>query len=242
MHEFNCFVTLTYDDDNLPHGGSLNKKHLTDFFKRLRARKEFLSIPIKYFACGEYGEQTQRPHYHACIFGIDFPDKRKYSKNGQGDFLFTSALLDEIWGLGQCKIGALSYETAAYTARYLLKKAGKQFGAGPFQKIDTTSGEVINLVPDYAVMSRRPGLGSRWFEKYATDVYPDDFVLHKGRKATPPRYYDKLLERANPLRHATTKIHREKKAALTADNSTTARLRVRETVKKSSISTLKRSL
>lgn len=241
LHEFKCFITLTYDNEHLPRGGTLVKKHLQDFFKRLRERKEFAALKIKYYACGEYGDETQRPHYHALIFGADFPDKKLYSRNAQGDSIFTSDLLDSIWSHGQCKIGALTYETAAYCARYVLKKAGKKFAAGHYERIDLETGEVITLVPEYAVMSRRPGIGADFYDRYASDIYPDDFVLHKGRKHKPPRYYDKLLERSNPARLAKIKIHRESKQADSADNNTTARLRVREAVKLSQISTLKRN-
>jgi len=242
MHEFKCFVTLTYDEANLPHGGTLVKAHLQRFLHELRRHKQFAGIKIKFFACGEYGEQTLRPHYHALLFGVDFPDKQKYSKNGQGDSLFTSAVLDEIWKRGQCKIGALTFESAAYCARYTLAKNAKKFIAGHYQKIDEITGEVIQLEPEFNSMSKHPGLGQTWFEKYSSDVYPDDFILINGRKTKPPRYYDKLLERSNPTRLARLKINREKQSETNSHDTTTARLRVRETVKKSKLTTLKRGL
>jgi hypothetical protein len=86
-----------------------------------------------------------------------------------------------------------------------LAKNAKKFSAGHYQKIDEITGEVIQLEPEFNSMSKHPGLGQSWFEKYSSDVYPDDFVLINGRKTKPPRYYDKLLERSNPTRLAQIK-------------------------------------
>lgn len=167
MHEFNCFITLTYDNDNLPPGGSLDKTHIPIFIRALRDNVNFKNLKIKYYACGEYGDETLRPHYHICLFGADFPDKIRYSKTGQGHYLFTSKLLDKIWGRGGCKIGALTYETAAYTARYVLKKTGKKFPTGHFEKMDYATGEIIKLQPEFSLMSRRPGIGQTFFERFS---------------------------------------------------------------------------
>jgi hypothetical protein len=242
MHEFKCFITLTYDEANLPDGGTLVKSHLQRFIHELRRHKLFVGYPIKFFACGEYGEQTLRPHYHLLLYGVDFPDKKKYSQSERGDSLFTSAVLDQIWKRGQCKIGALTFESAAYCARYTLQKSGQRFTAGHYQTIDEITGEVIQLEPEFNSMSKHPGLGQTWFEKYSSDVYPDDFILINGRKTKPPRYYDKLLQRSNPTRLALIKISREKQSETNSHDTTTARLRVRETVKKSKLTTLKRGL
>lgn len=242
MHEFKCFVTLTYSDEHLPEGGTLVKKHVQKFMHDLRRHPQFDGYPIKFFACGEYGDETLRPHYHLLLFGADFPDKKLYSKSQRGDSLFTSDLLDKIWRLGQCKIGALTYESAAYCARYTLQKSGKKFDTGHYQKLDTSTGEIIEVQPEFNLMSRRPGLGQSWFDKFSGDVFPDDFILVNGRKTKPPRYYDKLLERRNPARLGSIKIHREKSAEDNSADSTPARLRVREAVKQSKISTLKRTL
>lgn len=118
MWDQNCFITLTYNDENLPEGGTLVRKHLTDFFKRLR--KHFTGRTIRYFACGEYGSKLQRPHYHVILFNLDFEDKRLYK---HGDFpLYNSDTLSRLWPMGFSVLAGFSFESAAYTARYCVKK------------------------------------------------------------------------------------------------------------------------
>lgn len=240
-HSFNSFVTLTYDDKNLPDGGTLRPDHLKAFLKRLRKEKLFSEISIKYFACGEYGDENKRPHYHAILFGIDFPDKRPYKKNKRGDMLFTSEHLEKIWRFGKCWLGSVTYQSAGYVARYTLKKAGKQFDAGHYQKLNLETGEIIDVHPEFQRMSRRPGIGHAFYERFKSDIYPSDEVIVEGKSLKPPRYYDRLLERENPARLAKVKIHREAAGNLHSDNRTTARLRVRETVKNAAIQSLKRN-
>ena len=101
MHEDNCFITLTYRPDDLPKDGSLNKKHFQDFMKRFRHR--YSDTKIRYYMCGEYGEDFGRPHYHACIFGFDFPDKVHW-KTFNGCKLFTSEILEDLWSFGFCTV------------------------------------------------------------------------------------------------------------------------------------------
>lgn len=220
MHEAqmwpaNSFLTLTYNDENLPEDHSLNVKHWQDFAKRLRkARGAF-----RFLHCGEYGEGL-RPHYHACIFGQDFTDDRELWKVEDGNKLFTSKSLEKIWGKGFCTIGDLNYATASYVAGYVVKKqTGAEATAAEYERVDAGTGLVTQVKPDYATMSRgnkkTGGLGKKWFDKYWTDVYPDDFVVADGGKYRPPKYYDKLLERMNPemfeqmrrrrIRHASEK-------------------------------------
>lgn len=238
-HEENCFVTLTYADENLPTGGSLNKKHFRDFMKRLRrslGRKK-----ISFFHCGEYGDNLQRPHYHALIFGHWFPDSAPLAgKSKSGKEQFRSATLEKIWGLGHCTIGAVTYQSAAYCSRYILKKKSLD----NYEKIDPVTGEIYQLEREYATMSVNPAIGRRWFEKYSTDAFPDDFVVVDGKKHQVPRYYDKLLKRKDSDTHSTIKSKRKKQmhAPAALANSRPTRLAVRETVLKSRINLTKRDL
>ncbi len=120
MHQDKCFITLTYNKENLPHDGSLNKSHFQKFMKRLRRKYE--PQQIRYFHCGEYGESDlRRPHYHACLFGIDFPDRLPFSSRNDIT-TYTSDTLTDIWGKGFTTCGELNYQTAAYTSRYIMKK------------------------------------------------------------------------------------------------------------------------
>ena len=110
MHEHNAFITLTFDKEHLPDDHSIRKEHLQKFFKRLRKR---IGVDIRYFACGEYGSRNNRPHYHAIIFGYDFPDKYLHTKTRNGDLLFRSPTLEKAWKFGYSLIGHVTFESAA---------------------------------------------------------------------------------------------------------------------------------
>lgn len=240
LHEDSCFATFTYDDSHLPPGGTLVLRHFQLFMKRLRKAR---GSGIRFFHCGEYGETSGRPHYHALLFGVSFPDRKQCSR---GDFpLYSSKELDALWGLGTCTLGALTAQSAAYCARYVMKKVTGDLAPDHYRYIDPATGEVHQLAPEYATMSRRPGLGSAWLHKHLGDVYPDDFCATRDGKQVPvPVYYDKLLKRLSPTTFDEIKARRLEYAQQPRQlkNSTPARLHVRETVKKAAISTLRRKL
>lgn len=196
MHERNCFITLTYDEENLPNDRSVDVKHWQKFAKKLRKEMG----PFRFLHCGEYGDLTHRAHYHACLFGIDFGEDRvELAKDGDHT-KWVSPTLQKIWGKGICQIGSLTYDSAAYVARYVLKKYTGKNAAEHYREmeVDEETGEILDewtVRPEYATMSRRPGLGEKWFKKFHEDVYPDDFVIMKGQKFRPPKYYDQLMER-----------------------------------------------
>lgn len=243
LHQFNCFVTLTYSDENLPEDRSLNHAHFQRFIHEVRRHPTFKGIRVSYLMCGEYGEQTLRPHYHAILFGIDFPDKKHYATR-QGNRIFTSALLDKLWPHGQSKIGAVSPQSAAYVARYSVQNSGPKFPAGHYQWLNKTTGEIVTVKPEYGRMSTRPAIGKHWYAKFASDIHAFDSLVLQGKEFKPPRYYDKLLKQLNPERFAEIKASRLQKADTPVNhwNNTTERLRVRETVKQSKIQSLKRDL
>ncbi|WP_176202977.1 rolling circle replication-associated protein [Salmonella enterica] len=180
MHDFNCFITLTYSPEYLPENGSLVRKDFTDFMKRLR--KALGDISIRYFGCGEYGSKLERPHYHAIIFGYDFPDKKLF-KDGKFP-LFVSSLLEKCWPFGWSTVAAFSFESAAYVARYCVKKV-----------TGSRSSDHYGLrIPEFSAMSLRPGIGYDFFIKYYEDIVNSDACIGRGgRQIKPPRYYDKLL-------------------------------------------------
>lgn len=240
LYEKNCFLTLTYNDKNLPKNLSLNKSHFQKFLKRLR--KKYPNETIRYFHCGEYGEQFARPHYHACIFGFDFPDKELF-KLVNGNKLYVSQELDKIWGMGFATIGDVTFESAAYVARYITKKVTGKRALEHYNTIDYQTGEILNeRTPEYTTMSRRPGIGKGWFEKYAADVFPDDFVLSRGKKIKTPKYYNSLYEFENPERYEKIKNRRLRAAALQASNNTRERLDAREEIQLTKLKQLKRTL
>jgi len=239
QHELSCFLTLTYDDTPLPAGGSLVKEHFQLFMKRLR---KYHGRKIRYFHCGEYGDQTGRPHYHAILFGIDFGDKELYSLNDQGHSVYQSGTLDRLWGHGLCKIGAVTFESAAYTARYILKKHSGADAEKHYRRMNPNTGEVITLQPEYVTMSRRPGIGADWYRKYKADAFPSDFVVMNGAKMAPPRFYRKILETEDKKLFDFLKYKRIKEAKKHSDDQTTSRLLVRQECLEARISTLKRNV
>jgi hypothetical protein len=242
MHDANSFLTLTYNSKNLPKDNSLDLKHFQDFCKRLRKRVG----PFRYYHCGEYGDPAQgrRPHYHAIMFGLDFSsDRTLYQHTPRGDALYSSKMLNEVWGKGYCLIGAVTHESAAYVARYCMKKQGGDKSKAHYEHVNLDTGEVTQLKPEYATMSRRPGIGKPWLDKFRTDVYPQDFVVSEdGYQSRPPRFYDYVLDQVEPEQLKELKKERVKKGRKHRADNTYERLRVRETVKRSQLTQLHNTL
>lgn len=233
LHEENCFLTLTYAPEFIPPGGTLVKQHLQLFFKRLR--KKLGSKRIRYYAVGEYGEQSLRPHYHAILFGHDFRDKQLFSR-GRGYSVYTSQTLLDVWQLGHCTIGEVNAQTCAYTARYVTKKINGARKAEHYRRLDPESGEVLDVLPEFSTQSRRPGIAADWFHHYRSDVYPDDFVLLDHRRSKTPRFYDKLLDRVEPGLLLQIKSRRMHAARARESDNTAERLAQRETCLKAKLS------
>lgn len=103
QHKKNCFITLTFDSEHCPKDMSLDYRVFQLFMKRFRKRVHPLSI--RFYMCGEYGELFGRPHYHALIFGYDFPDKAYYAKSGAGEDIYISRVLSDLWPFGLATIG-----------------------------------------------------------------------------------------------------------------------------------------
>lgn len=183
LHKQTCFITLTYNNANLPDNGTLVKKDVQDFLKRLRKN---LGVKVRYYMCGEYGTLNSRPHYHICLFGYDFPDKTLYKVNN-GYPLYNSKILDTLWQhKGWAVIGSLTYESAAYVARYILKKV---LGQG------SAFYDLLGIIPEYTCMSRRPGIAADYFDKYQADIFAHDYkMLFKNSLVRPPRYFDKMFD------------------------------------------------
>nr|QJB20087.1 MAG: replication initiator protein [Microvirus sp.] len=226
FHEQSCFITLTYNDEHLPKNKSLVKDDFQRFMKRLR--KYFAPQDVRYFHCGEYGETILRPHYHAILFGVDFDDKVLF-KVVNGVRVFTSQKLEKIWGKGFVTIGDVTFESAAYVARYVLKKITG----------DKAAEHYGGRLPEYVTMSLKPGIGSAWFERYWYEVYPNDYVVARGMKCKPPRFYDKKFADEMPFTMETIKRARSAMAAM-HDNSP-ERLNAKEFIKMQAISNLPRN-
>lgn len=219
LHECNCFVTLTYDDFNLPQNGSLYKKDLQNFYKRLR--KRISPRKIRHYSAGEYGDETFRPHYHAIIFNYCPSDRVFYKKSKIGT-LYKSAELDAIWQKGGTTFGEVSFESAAYCARYATKKITGERAATHYRRVDSVTGEVVNILPEFACMSLgkkndsnpnfRGGIGHGFYLQFKDDIYPSDEVISRGKRAKPPKFYDRKLSVENPDLHESLKEKRVRKA------------------------------
>lgn len=188
-------LNLTYDDAHLPEHGQLWKDDLQRFFKRLRKKFKF-----RYVASGEYGEKTRRPHFHIALFGVDFSDDRKlFGSAAGGDRTYISDTVTEHWKYGNHLIGTLNFESAAYIARYIMKKL-KGPNVSPVPLAQTEDGEIILPNPEFLLMSKGrgkgQGIGGSWFREYfMSDVFPTGSVVtSQGSRAPVPRYYKTLLK------------------------------------------------
>lgn len=221
----NCFITLTYRDrractldqlrrgQHVPDDWSLYLSHFQKFMKRLRRR---FSQKIRYFHTGEYGRKCRhgvdlgekecfqgcmlgRPHYHACLFNVEFDDLVAYVSD-YGEPRFTSPTLEELWGYGFVDVGSLDFCTAAYCARYILKKINGIKAWDHYLSSDLDGNEV-RLRQEYSTMSRRPGIGRAWFEKYWSDVFPSDECPVPGRGIVRkvPRFYEEIFKETRPM-------------------------------------------
>lgn len=243
LHRRNCFVTLTYDKKNLPHDTSLDKTHWQKFAKRLRKRIG----PFRYYAVGEYGDKSLRPHYHAIVFGHNFFDDRDLIRDTP-PYLWTSPTLEKAWGKGLVSFGAVTPESAAYVAGYTRKKAFKPRSLDPnylewevsdylerYGRSDE-NGEFYCVEPEFAVMSRGDrskdpvrgkGIGHGWTQKFKSDYFPCDEIVMRGKKYRVPRYY---IERLAESEQEEVKSRRREMASKLEGEHTPERLKVREQV------------
>lgn len=237
LYKENCFITLTFNDENLI-SDSLNPRDFVLFMKRFR---KMYGAGIRFFHCGEYGSVNKRPHHHAIIFNFDFPDKIFWKPNN-GYPIYRSPSLEDLWPYGYSSIGAVTFESAAYVARYIMKKI--------------TGDDAVNhyrgRIPEYVTMSRRPGIAYEWFRRFKDDVFPNDYVVIRNNiKARPPRYYDNLYDSINnsyisidnkPVSLDCIKYRRKLKARIHAADATYRRLRVREQCQLNKLDLLVRNL
>ena len=262
-----CFVTLTYRDRSecdeeqlrggwhIPDDWSLQPDHFTRFMKRLR--KRFAEQRIRFFQAGEYGNRCMhgidldrvgcplctvgRPHHHACLFNVAFPDLEVYTEF-QGEPRYTSKVLESVWKYGFVDVGKLTFESAAYVARYCLKKVTGP-GADFHYYNCSLDGELTFLQPEYCTMSRRPGIGKEWYEKYKNDLFPRDEVPVPGSGVfkSMPRYYEELFAVEDPLSLEEIKEVRQRFMQEHGAEYTPARLMQKYQVKKAQIEQLRRN-
>lgn len=242
LHPENSFITLTYNDDYLPEDRSLDYRHFQLFMKRFtKMVRKTTGHSARFYMCGEYGDQLGRPHYHACIFGYDFPDKKLW-KHERDVKLYRSEALEELWPYGYSTVGDVTFQSAAYVARYIMKKITGDPARAHYEYINPDTGEITQREPEFTRMSLKPGIAAGWLEKFKTDVYPSDFVVLNGRKMRPPKFYDRSLEVVDPNAFSKIKKTRREAGKKVEMDNTPERLKTKERVLLSRISQLKRTL
>jgi len=227
LHQDNAFLTLTYDENHLPFRSQLDYTAFQQFMRRFR---KAVSPRLRFYMSGEYGSKDWRPHYHALIFGYDFPDKQYFKKTDSGETIYTSALLSRLWPQGHASTGAVTFESAAYVARYCVTKVTGKAAEQHYKRFDE-HGE-YQLTPEFNHMSLKPGIGQPFVRKYQDDIYPHGYVVVNGHKAKPPKYYDKKYEEVNPDEFEHLKYMRMLEADKYLSDNTPERLADKEQVAK----------
>lgn len=259
QYEHNAFITVTYEDDALTKNkgvdietgeiidvATLVPEELTKFMKDLRRYYEYHynHKGIRFYAAGEYGSILERPHFHIICFNLPILDKEYLFSNANHDKIYTSEIIRQIWGKGHITVGEVTWNSAAYTARYIMKKI-----KGPDAKeIYETKG----IVPEFVRMSRDGGIGREYYEKNKDKIYElDEITLtnKKGlaQKVKPSKYYDRLYDIENPdllaLIKAKRKAAAEMSMKLQLENTNKTKeeyLETKERNKQAQIQTLKR--
>jgi len=242
-HDLACFLTFTYNNHFLPKNGSLDKTHFQLFMKRLRKYHHYYNPGagnLKYYMCGEYGGNTQRAHYHAIVFGLDFADKKFHKVTKKGERLYVSPKLDSLWGMGNCYIGSVTHKSAGYTARYCLKKVNGENAIEHYKRVNTETGEIVQVEKEYMACSN--GLGLAHFEQHYQTMYLRDSCIVEGKETPVPKYYDRKLEQINPDWLEEIKEKRKADALKRKEDNTRERLAVREEIKQAQVNLLKREL
>lgn len=258
-HKESWFVTLTYDDDHVPwtecimpdtgevtEHMTLIKKEFSDFMKRLRSNYEYRfpdAEKLRFYACGEYGGNSYRPHYHAIIYGLHLDDLVFYKKNVNGDNLYNSEFLSKCWNNGFVVVGQVTWESCAYVARYIMKKQKGE---------EAAVYEILNIEPEFTLMSRRPGIAKQYYLDHQ-NMYEFDMLTIKtasgGKLMKHPRYFDKLYDVEDPDGMSVIKAKRksfaEQQTLVKLKNTSynyLEMLQVEEEQKKASIKALQRRL
>lgn len=257
MFENNCFITLTFNErslhDHMPCVDglfSLDRKIIQDFIKRLR--HAFSPSLLRVFGCGEYGEACAvcrksrracnciryvqdlgRPHYHLCVFNCSFLDRKLIGSKDKFRY-YSSEKLSKLWRFGFSMVCDFSFETAAYVARYNLKKINGVNAEKHYK----------GRLPEFPIYpTRGGGLGKPWFEKFGkSDVFPTDSCLARNVKCGVPAYYDRLRDRIDPEGLAKAKLLRSQNAKKRLEDNTFARLQDKERCVASKIKSLIRRL
>lgn len=207
----NCFVTATLDDEHLTQFAALDYSVVQKAFKRIR----FAGFPFRFYLGAEYGTRPGdldlmwlnaegrilgRPHWHWTMFGQDFRfDRIQTGTSGAGHKLYESPTLSKLWGQGKIVIEDVSPESFAYVAKHYFKRVTGRNSDLHYSRVEPHTGEVILIRPEHTVMSRKPGIGVTWWNKFGrTDVMNQGNVLFNGHLQAVPKFYRSLWEKSDP--------------------------------------------
>lgn len=263
-NQSNSFITLTFSDRYINPEHTLEKAKVSEFTKFVkRFRERIRPTKVSYFHCAEYGYQYEkddhkklypikdslgrdlvgRPHHHALIFGYDFPDKVYYKDTPAGMPIYRSEILEGLWPFGYSSVGAITFESAAYVARYCVKKLNGERaeakcaqGLRHYERL-LENGEIVTLEPEYTTMSN--GIGKKWMKLYEQEIIDHDSVVISGKEIQTPRYY---LDQLPEDEFEKIKCKRIKAQKLRAHDNTSDRLESKEKVKLAQSKMLKRGL
>ena len=200
---------------------------------------------IRFYHGAEYGDNLGRPHHHACIFGHIFNDLEAFHEC-EGIITYYSPLLEKIWGHGFATVSELTLQSAAYVARYCMKKINGEKKHDHYTTTDPYTGEIQTKIPEYATMSRGgrtgKGLAYDWYQKFNSDIFPHDTTIYKGKNIKTPRYYENLLRSTDEIAYTLLKETRVANAQKHLADHTPARLLVREKIKLLNYNDLNRKL
>lgn len=208
------FITLTYDEEHLKrvgyvdkfgevidalksNRGTLDKRDIQLFIKRLRAQRP--DDRLRYYICGEYGPQTDRPHCHGIIYGLHLRDWKlvESGKSETGNTYYTCGELERIWGNGFVSIEPANEFTCKYVAQYVTKKIGAKPAQARLER---------GQVPEFSLMSRRPGIGRQYFEDKGDEMFDKEKIflatLNGSVEIKPPRYFKKLYKNVHEDRYS----------------------------------------
>jgi len=228
LYRSNWFATFTYRDEDLPKSCSLEYPDFQAMMKRLRERVSGDEAgpkgghPLRFFVAGEYGSARLRPHFHAVLFNLRTGDETRLQNES-----FRSSLLEEVWRKGTVDLRPVTPQRASYVSGYALKKVRSR-GTHYEDVVDTSTGELLSRRKEFVEMSRRPGIGAWFYEKFAGDLFPVDYAVVEGKRNKVPRYYwEKFRLLGDPADVERIEEARVDRAELRRDDSTPERRLVR---------------